>query len=103
MAESILKDPEHVLPYVDRVRLLADDHRLEFGFLADRVYAESAIRRNLWIAVNSASRDFLGYLLLGGQHPQMKIFHICIHDNYRLSGVGKTLISKLVENSIECG
>ena len=86
MIESVLKDAEKVLPYIEQVRNLADAHRRELAFLPESVYFEAAIRGNLWVSVDELSHDLQGYLLLGGQHPRMKVFHICVHPDHRASG-----------------
>ena len=103
MAESILKQVDQVMPYVDQVRRLADSHQDEFGFLHEPVYVESAERGNLWIVIDKASRDFRGYLLLGGRHPRMKVFQAFVHPDHRSSGIGKRLISELIKYSTERG
>ena len=101
MAESILKRPEEVNAYVERVRQLADDHRDEFTFLPKDAYANAAERGNLWVVIDTMSLDFRGYLLLGGQHPRMKVFQICIRRDHRLSGIARMLILELIRYSTE--
>ena len=103
MAERILKQVNQVMPYVERVRRLADDHRDEFTFLPKDAYANGAERGNLWVVVDTVSLDFRGYLLLGGQHPRMKVFQICVHPNHRSSGIARMLVSELIRYSTECG
>ena len=98
MAERILKHPDQVKPYVAQVHQLADAHRRELAFLPKQVYAESAVRGNLWAAVDRHS-DLRGYLLLGGEHPQRKVFHLCIHPDHRFSGVGRELVSELAKDA----
>ena len=103
MDESVLKTPDEVMPYVDLVRQLGDDHRQEFGFLAETAYTQAARRNNLWVSVEPLSHAFQGYLLLGGVHPRRRVFHICVHPDYRKSGIGRKLISELIRYSTERG
>lgn len=103
MAERILKNIDQVMRYVNDVRRLADKHRQEFGFLKDVVYADHAKRGNLWVVVDTASIDFRGHLLLGGQHPRMKVFQICVQRDHRSLGIARMLISELIRYSTECG
>ena len=103
MAERILKHANQVLPYVDDVRRLADNHRNEFGFLPKNAYDDSATRNNLWVVVEKTSRRLQGYLLIGGQHPHMKVFQICVHPGFQSSGIGRMLIRKLIRYSTARG
>lgn len=103
MAESILKRAEQVKAYVECVRRLADDHRDEFTFLPKDAYANGAVRGKLWVVVDTVSLDFRGYLLLGGQHPRMKVFQICVHPDHRSSGIARMLVSELIKYSTKCG
>ena len=103
MAERILQHANQVLPYVDDVQRLADGHRNEFGFLPMNAYDDSAIRNNLWVVVEKNSRILQGYLLIGGQHPHMKVFQICVHPDHRSSGIGRMLISELIRYSTDRG
>lgn len=102
MPDSILKSPDLVTPYVDQVRQLADSHRRELAFLPKGVYVESAARGNLWVAIDDRS-EMRGYLLLGGQHPRTKVFHLCTHADHRESGVGQALVSELVKYTTDSG
>ena len=96
MAETVLKHAEQVMPYTEQVRSLADGHRREFGFLPTNVYVEAVQRGNLWVAIDRASRNFLGYLLFGSQHPRLRVFQVCVHPDHRSRGIARTLISQLI-------
>ena len=99
MADCILKHASQVMPYADDVRRLADNHRNEFGFLPKNAYDDSATRNNLWVVVEENSRVLQGYLLIGGQHPHMKVFQICVHPDHQSSGIGRMFIRKLIRYS----
>ena len=96
MAESILKHSERVISYVEQVRDLADAHRRELGFLPSSAYREAAMKGNLWVAIDAASKEFRGYLLCGGRHPRLKVFHLCVHPDHRSSGVARTIVAELI-------
>ena len=95
MADTILKDAEQVVPYIEQVCELADAHRGEFGFLPKRAYFDAAMRGNLWVAIDVESSDLQGYLLFGGRHPQLRVFQICVHPSFRSSGIGRAIIEEL--------
>lgn len=103
MAESILRSQDDVMPYVAHVRRLADAHRAELGFLPKSAYSEAAAKDNLWVAVEKVSKEFQGYLLLGGPHPRMRVFQICTIPGHRTSGIGRTLLSELATYSTSRG
>ena len=90
------------MPYVPRVRLLADEHRAELGFLPASAYNEAVAKDNLWVAIDDRS-ELSGYLLLGGRHPRMKVFHLCTHPDHRSSGVGQALVSELAKYAAASG
>ncbi len=54
------------------------------------------MKGNLWVAIDMFSREFRGYLLFGGRHPHLRIFHICVHPDHRTSGVARTIIEELI-------
>ena len=97
MPEIVLTRADQVMPYAEQVRILADAHRHEFGFLPKNVYAEAATRNNLWVSVDKVSRILLGYILFGGQHPQMKVFQVCIQDGHRSRGLARKIVSQLIK------
>ena len=101
MAESILKDGERVISYVEQVRDLADAHRRELGFLPRSAYGEAAMKGNLWVAIDAASQEFRGYLLCGGRHPRLKVFHLCVHPDHRSSGVARSIVAELIRYATE--
>ena len=87
------------MPYVQQVRTLADEHRREFGFIPRNAYGDAALREKLWVAVDSVSRDFRGYLYFGGRHPRMKVFQICVAPGNRSSGIARRIISEFIQYS----
>lgn len=95
MAEHIIKDSGKVMSYIAQVRSLADRNRDALGFLPASAYTEAAIKGSLWVALDGNTGNFLGYLLFGGVHPQLKVFQICIHPDHRVSGTAQRLIESL--------
>ena len=87
------------MPYVQEVRTLADEHRREFGFIPRNAYDDAALREKLWVVIDSASREFRGYLYFGGRHPRMKVFQICVAPGNRSSGVARRMISEFTQYS----
>lgn len=92
----IFKEPDKVLPYVDRVVATADAHTHELGFLRKAVYPESAERRRLWVAVQSKSGEIAGFLHYGGTYPQLKVKQIFTLETSRRQGVAQRLLRELV-------
>ena len=83
------------MSYIAQVRSLADRNRDALGFLPKSAYTEAAIKGSLWVAIDGNTGKFRGYLLFGGVHPQLKVFQICIHPDYRASGTAQRLIESL--------
>ena len=96
MAESVLKDVERVMQYVERVHGLADEHRDELGFLARGAYLEAAMKGNLWVAIDVVSGAFQGYLLFGGRYPHLRVFHLCVRPEHRSAGIARRIIKELI-------
>lgn len=96
MPESVLKDVERVMQYIEQVHGLADEHRNELGFLARGAYLEAAMKGNLWVAIDVVSGVFQGYLLFGGRHPHLRIFHLCVRAEHRSAGVARRIITELI-------
>ena len=94
MSESIITDPKEVTNYVDQIRQLADENKTELGFLPASVYRESAMKGDLWVAVDRA-RKVRGYLLFGGRFPHLRVFQIFVRPEFRGSGTARTLLKKL--------
>jgi len=95
MSESIVTDPKEVTNYVDQIRQLADDNKTELGFLPTGVYRESAMKGDLWVAVDRTRKVLRGYLLFGGQFPRLRVFQIFVRPEFRGSGTARTLLKKL--------
>lgn len=94
MSESIVIDPNEVKNYVGEIRRLADANKDALGFLPASVYRESAIKGDLWVAVDRA-RKVRGYLLFGGRFPRLRVFQIFVRPEFRGSGTARTLLEKL--------
>ena len=103
MGRSVFRRADQVLPYVNQVRQLADDHRHELGFLPENAYVDAAARGNLWVAVDETSSDLLGYLYFGGQHPRLRVFQVCVNPDHRSSGTARRLVSELIQYGTDGG
>ena len=53
------------------------------------------MKKSLWIAPAENIGRLRGYLLFGGVYPRLKVFQICVHPDYRLSGTARELIVTL--------
>ena len=94
MRESIVVDPNEVKHYVDEIRKLADANKDALGFLPASVYRESAMKGDLWVAVDRA-RKMCGYLLFGGRFPRLRVSQIFVRPEFRRSGTARTLLEEL--------
>ena len=94
MRESIVVDPNEVKHYVDEIRKLADADKTALGFFPASVYRESAMKGDLWVAVDRA-RKMCGYLLFGGRFPRLRVFQIFVRPEFRGSGTARTLLETL--------
>ncbi len=92
----ILKEPDDVLPYVERVTATADANTHELGFLPKAVYPESAERGRLWVAVQSYSGEIAGFLHFGGTYPRLRVKQIFTLKAARRRGVAQRLLRELV-------
>ena len=96
MPVSLLSSRQEVEGYLDQVRQAADTEKDAFGFLPRSAYAEFAYQGRMVIAINSASKDLLGYVLYGGAMPQGRVFQTWTHPSGRGKGVGRLLINEVV-------
>ena len=94
MRESIVTDPNEVRHYVDEIRKLADTDKTALGFFPASVYRESAMKGDLWVAVDR-TRKMCGYLLFGGRFPRLRVFQIFVRPEFRGSGTARTLLETL--------
>lgn len=92
----IFKEPDEVLPYVERIVATADAHTHELGFLPKAVYPESAERGRLWVAVQSYSSEVAGFLHFGGTYPRLRVKQIFTLKAARRQGVAQRLLRELV-------
>ena len=65
------------------------------GFLPESAYTDAARKGHLWIAANIAKKQILGYLLLGGTFPNLRVFQIFVCTNFRGRNIAPALIEKL--------
>lgn len=92
MDYEILKTYEEVSNYVDRITSIADEHKNEFGFLAQSAFEGLAGKNQLWAAVDS-SGELQGYLMFGGVMPTLKVFQI--YSSSSVKGLGRHLLEEL--------
>jgi GNAT superfamily N-acetyltransferase/predicted nucleic acid-binding protein len=97
MDSIILSSTSDVLPFIDRVAAISDQHREEFGFLPSSVYEERALRGQLWVVTNCDRDRILGYLVFGGSQAVVTIVQLYVHPQIRRAGIGSALVKKLKE------
>ena len=95
MTARILKTPVEVESYIDQVRSLGDSNRSALGFRPASAYTEAAMKGCLWIAVDQTKKDLLGYLLLGGTYPHLRVFQVHVLPEFRSRGLARGLIEEL--------
>lgn len=93
----ILKSYEHTKCYLTEVRIAADKHKSELGFLPSHVYNDYALQGKLWLAVDSDKQHFVGHLLFSDSYPVIRIVQIHSTPNNRRKGIGQKLIEELIE------
>jgi len=101
MTERILKTPMEVESYIDQVRSLGDANRSALGFLPASAYTETAIKGCLWVVVDQATKDLMGYLLFGGTYPHLKVFQVHVLPEFRSRGLARRLLKELREHGEE--
>lgn len=93
----ILKSYEQTECCLTEVRLAADKHRSELGFLPSHVYEDYALQGKLWLAVDSDNRHYAGHLIFSNSYPVIRIVQIHSNPNYRRKGISHKLIDELIE------
>lgn len=88
-----------LLADLDDIKLLADAHKQELGFVLRSALARSIERSELLIAENS--KGAIGFLEYHHRRDQQTtIYHIAVDQKYRRKGVGHSLLKKLVNESL---
>lgn len=94
-AVKIVSGEEAVMPYLTQIQDFADANRTAFGFLPKSAFYEQACRGRLWLAINDASKQLMGYVLFGGKYPVLKVFQLFVAPTYRKQGVGEMLLASV--------
>ena len=94
----ILKSYEHTKSCLTEVRLAADNHKSELGFLPSHVYHDYALQGKLWLAVDADKQHYIGHLLFSDSYPVIRIVQIHSDPNYRRKGISQKLIEELIEH-----
>jgi GNAT superfamily N-acetyltransferase/predicted nucleic acid-binding protein len=94
---KILSDCDQVIPYVDKIREAADRERDSFGFLPSSAYDNFVQQGRILIAVEKNTGSLIGYTVFGGAMPQGRIFQTWTSPDARGRGVGRKLISEVIE------
>ncbi len=84
---------EDTIPYIENVINSSDNNRRSFGFLNSSAYSASAEKGNLWVLVEN--NEFVGYLLIGGRFPILKVFQIFIDDKFSNMGYASKMLNEL--------
>ena len=95
----LLSSRADVAPFLPAVIAAADGSRTSFGFLPARAYEDFALQGRLIVAHDRMSDRLAGYVVFGGTPPQARIFQTYVADEYRRSGVGRTLVTEVVRRS----
>lgn len=94
---AILTARDDVAPFVHDVRKAADAQTLALGFFPATVYAESARREQLYVAVQEVdgAQVYAGHLLFGLQYPRATIMQMYCTPERRRTGVATKLLETL--------
>ncbi len=82
------------LAALDAIKVIADTHRRELGFVLRPALAESIKRKEVLVAENSAG--LIGFVEYHHRRDeQTTLYHIAVVPDHRLQGVGRALIEAL--------
>jgi GNAT superfamily N-acetyltransferase len=92
---KILSGYENTKQFVASVNAAADDHRNEFGFLADSVYEEFARNNCLYVLVDCADQEpvYCGHLLFSQRYPRARVVQMFVLKQYRRHQLASRLIN----------
>lgn len=83
---------------LDAVKLIADAHRHELGFVLRPALARSIAREELLVAENRAG--VIGFVEYHHrQDEQTTLYHIVVASDHRWQGVGRALVNALSEEA----
>lgn len=83
---------------LNAIKKIADNHKLELGFVMRPVLARSINQGELFVATNG--NGIIGFLQYHHRRDSQTTLHnIVVETHYRKSGVGQTLISELEKES----
>jgi ribosomal protein S18 acetylase RimI-like enzyme len=94
---SIYRHYAEIEPFLEKVRVEADNEREALGFLPAPAYAEAARQGKLIlrVATDGGPLEYAGHLLFGGIFPILKVRQICIPATHRRKGQATTLLRAL--------
>ena len=85
-------------PHLQNVLELWRRNRETLGFLPTEAFVKGAREETLLVS-ESPSGDFQGYLLFRKSLTKATIVHLCVQENYRLLGIGRSMVEKLKEKT----
>jgi GNAT superfamily N-acetyltransferase len=92
---KILKSPEEVATFVERVNAISDQNRDELGFLPHAAYQDLALKGQLWVVATADQKSILGYVAFGGSASALRISQLYVAPSERGHGIGASLIGAL--------
>ncbi|MDW8028413.1 MAG: N-acetyltransferase [Armatimonadota bacterium] len=97
---------------LDKVRILAQAHRNELGFVHEAVLKKAIVENRLFVAVSNSSSSFASHsssCLIGFVHFRCSrdghatIYEIAVAPEWRRQGVGKELVKAVIWEAIKRG
>ncbi len=85
-----------------RCKEIVDKHRNVFGFLSRPIFQDAAERRRLLVALDS-NQNVLGFVRFNHRvrGTETALYDICVDHSFQWQGIGRALISALVEECIK--
>lgn len=87
---------------LDSIKVIADAHRQELGFVLRPALARSIMRGEILVAENS--QGLIGFVEYHHRRDeQTTLYHIVVVANHRRQGVGEALIDALCDEALRLG
>ena len=87
---------------INRCKEIVDKHRNVFGFLSRPIFQDAAERRSLLVALDS-NQNVLGFVRFNHRvrGTETALYDICVDHGFQGQGIGRALISALIEECIK--
>ena len=102
---SVAEIYRDVEPFIGDVQSAADSNRTALGFFPSSLYAEFAMRGQLYVALvsNSQGSKYVGHLMFDCRYPRAHVLQMSIEASYRQFGVASMLLKNLCRSLTESG